>query len=319
MRADRLVSMMLLLQSRGKLRGRELAKRLEVSERTIYRDLDALSSAGVPVYAQRGPNGGVALLDGWRTSLTGLTEAEVQALAVVGAPGALSDIGLSASLRSGLIKLAASLPAVQQRAADHARQRLHIDGTGWFEGQEDVPHLAVLRDAVWRDRRVRLRYRNFDGKTGDLVADPYGLVIKVERWYLVAATPRGPSVFRGSRVEGARLLAKSFTRPPDFDLAAFWTEWCRKFASKRPSYPVTLRVTREGARALRQSRPASEHALLSRVGRGGKTVTIDFERQAIAFAQLVTLGPGVEVIEPPALRLRFREIAGDLRALYGSR
>jgi predicted DNA-binding transcriptional regulator YafY len=319
MRADRLLSLMLILQTRKKMRAAELAERLLVSERTIYRDVDALSAAGVPVYAQRGPQGGIALLEGWRTNLTGLTEPEVRALATVGVPGALSDIGLSESMRSSLIKLAASLPSVQQQAVEHTRARLHIDATGWFQGREAVPHLGVLRDAVWQDRKVRLRYRDFDGRGSELSVAPYGLVIKAERWYLVAATARGPSVFRGSRVSGARLLSVTFTRPPGFDLAAFWQEWCRRFYSKRPSYCVTLRLTRAGQEAVGRVRPPYDQERIRRARRGRdgrKTVTLDFERKTIAVSQLLTLGPGVEVVEPEEMRQTLREIGANLRTLY---
>src|SRR5437867_717079 len=319
MRADRVLSLLLLLQARKRLKAGDLAERLQVSERTVYRDLDALSSAGVPVYAQRGPNGGVALLGEWRTSLTGLTEPEAQALAAVSVPGALSDIGLQESLRSSLIKLAASLPAVQQQAAEHARQRLLIDPTGWFQAKEAVPHLRLLREAVWRDRRVRLRYRNPEGVASERVVDPYGLVIKADRWYLVAGTSRGPSVFRGARVEGARRLAAPFTRPTDFELGAFWRDWCRRFATSRPCYLVTLRLTAEGEEALRRERPGADQERLAaarREGDGRKVAAIDFEREWIAVSQLVPLGRGVEVVEPQGLRDRLRRIAEDLGAVY---
>ena len=319
MRADRLLSLLLLLQARKRLKAGDLAERLQVSERTVYRDLDALSSAGVPVYAQRGPNGGVALLGEWRTSLTGLTEPEAQALAAVSVPGALSDIGLQESLRSSLIKLAASLPAVQQQAAEHARQRLLIDPTGWFQAKEAVPHLGLLREAVWQDRRVRLRYRNPEGVASERVVDPYGLVIKADRWYLVAGTSRGPSVFRGARVEGARRLAAPFTRPADFELGAFWRDWCRRFATSRPCYLVTLRLTAEGEEALRRERPGADQERLAaarREGDGRKVAAIDFEREWIAVSQLVPLGRGVEVVEPQGLRDRLRRIAEDLGAVY---
>jgi len=319
MRADRLLSLLLLLQGGKRLKAREVAERLQVSERTVYRDLDALSAAGVPVYATRGPGGGVALLADWRTSLTGLTEPEAQALAAVSVPGALSDIGLRDSLRSSLIKLAASLPAVQQQAAEHARQRLLIDATGWFQAREAVPHLGLLRDAVWHDRKVRLRYRKPEGEAGDRVVDPYGLVIKAARWYLVAGTKRGPTVFRGARVERARLLAEQFTRPSGFDLGAFWKEWCRQFATRRPRYLVTLRLARQGEEALGQVRPGADQERLAaaRRGRDGwKAVTIDFEREWIAVSQLVALGRGAVVLEPEGLRRRLRTIAADLRAVY---
>ncbi|PTL83954.1 YafY family protein [Vitiosangium sp. GDMCC 1.1324] len=320
MRADRLVSLLMLLQTRQHSTAGELARRLQVSERTIYRDLDALSAAGVPVYTTRGPSGGVALVEGWRTQLTGLTRAEVHALAAVGAPVALEDLGLSAPLRSGLVKLAASLPALQQSVIEYARQRLHVDPSSWFGERERVPHLAVLRDAVWQDHRVRLSYRDFDGHRTRRVVEPYGLVIKADRWYLVAGTERGPSVFRGSRVEGARLLDEKFERPARFDLEAFWKEWCSRFAERRAQYEVELRVTPEGEEALRHIRPPADHARLAQARQardGTKTVTLDFERESIALSQLCMLGRTVEVLEPEALRARLRALSDDLRALYG--
>ncbi|WP_437338980.1 helix-turn-helix transcriptional regulator [Sorangium sp. So ce394] len=325
MRADRLLSLLLLLQQAKsrQLTAEDLARRLQVSARTIYRDLDALSSAGVPVYANRGPNGGIALLEGWQTSLTGLTQAEVQALSAVAAPGALADIGLSAALQSGLIKLSAALPVVQRSMAEHARQRLHVDASGWFQGREVVPHLEVLREGVWQDRKVWLAYRDFDGAASERVVDPYGLVIKAERWYLVAGTTeRGPSVFRGARVEGARLLDEGFARPEGFDLPSCWKAWCERFAERRASYVATLRVTEEGEAALRRIRPSGEHERWGQGKRGRdgtRTVTVDFERESIAVSQIVGLGRDVEAVEPAALRARIEGIAADLRAVYGPR
>lgn len=322
MRADRLVSLIMLLQSRPHWTAGELSRRLQVSERTVYRDLDALSGSGVPVVATRGPGGGVSLMEGWRTQLTGLTRTEVHALAAVGAPGALEDLGLSAPLRSGLVKLAASLPSLQQSVIEYARQRLHVDPSPWFSsGRESVPHLSVLRDAVWQNRRVRLAYRDFDGRRTRRDVEPYGLVIKADRWYLVAGTERGPSTFRGARIEGARLLSATFERPARFELAAFWKEWCARFAERRAQYEVTLRITPEGEEALRPIRSAADQARMAeaRPARDGtKQVTLDFERESIALSQLCTLSRAVEVLAPEALRSRLREMAAELRAVYGT-
>ncbi|WP_224248489.1 helix-turn-helix transcriptional regulator [Hyalangium gracile] len=320
MRADRLISLLMLLQTRQRSTAGALARRLQVSERTIYRDLDALSASGVPVFATRGPKGGVKLVEGWRTQLTGLTRAEVHALAAVSTPSALEDLGLSAPLRSGLVKLAAALPTVQQSVIEYARQRLHVDTSSWFPEREPVPYLAVLRDAVWQDRRIRMEYRDFDGRRSSRVVDPYGLVIKADRWYLVAGTEKGPTGFRGTRIEGVRQLSETFTRPEGFELTAFWKEWCAKFAERRASYEVSLRLTPDGEEALRQIRPPADQARLAESRRerdGTKTVTIDFERESIALSQLCALGRGVEVRAPEALRARLRELASDLRALYG--
>lgn len=313
MRADRLVSLMLLLQDERRHTAEELSRRLEVSPRTIYRDLDALSSAGVPVYAQPGSTGGIGLLPGWRTHLTGLTEPEIQALASAHPIDALDDLGLAGPLRTALVKLAAALPSVQRTAAEHARQRLHIDGSSWFGEKDPVPHLAVLREAVFQDRKVRLAYRDFEGARSTRVVDPYGLVIKGDHWYLVAEDKGVTKVFRGARVEAARMLTDTFARPAEFELRAFWKDWCKRFATQRARYEVTLRLTAEGAEALAAIRPGSERERI----RAG-TVNIDFERLSIALSQLVQLGRGAEVLEPPELRARLGALANDLSALYGT-
>ncbi|NVI99867.1 WYL domain-containing protein [Myxococcus sp. AM009] len=318
MRADRLVSLTLLLQTRPKLTAGELARELQVSERTIHRDLDALSGAGVPVYATRGAAGGVALMEGWRTQLTGFTRTELHALAAVAAPGALDDLGLTSALRSGLVKLAASLPALQQPALEYARQRLHVDASSWFPEREAVPHLATLRDAVWQDRRVSLTYRDFEGKPSRKVVDPYALVIKADRWYLVARTgAEEPRVYRSARVEGARMRPETFVRPARFDLPAFWKAWCSRFAEKRAQYEVTLRLTPE---ALRKIRPRADGVRLVAAplaADGSKTVVVDFEREAIAFGQLCDVGTGFEVLAPEALRTRLLKLATGILAAHG--
>jgi predicted DNA-binding transcriptional regulator YafY len=219
------------------------------------------------------------------------------------------------------VKLAASLPSLQQSVIEYARQRLHVDPSPWFSTErEPVPHLAVLRDAVWQNRRVRLAYRDFDGRRSKRDVEPYGLVIKADRWYLVAGTERGPSTFRGARIDSARLLPSRFERPARFDLAAFWKEWCAQFAGRRAQYEVTLRITPEGEEALRHIWPPAAQARLAEAHPsrdGTKKVTLDFERETIALSLLCSLGRAVEVLAPEALRTRLRTMAADLRAVYG--
>ncbi|MCP3097730.1 WYL domain-containing protein [Myxococcus sp. K15C18031901] len=321
MRADRLVSLMLLLQTRPRMTAGDLARELQVSERTIHRDLDALSRSGVPVYTTRGAAGGVALVEGWRTQLTGLTRAELHALAAIsGAPGGLGALGLSAPLRSGLVKLSAALPALQQPALEYARQRLHVDAASFFAQEEDVPHLGVLRDATWQNRRVSLGYRDFDGKAGRRVVEPYALVLKAERWYLVAGTDKGPRVYRGSRIEAVRLRRETFERPARFDLLAFWRDWCARFAGQRPRYDVTLRLTAQAEATLRRMRPPTDTARFDAGRRerdGRRTATVDFERESIALAQVLEAGPGVEVVEPESLRARLVDLARAVLDTHG--
>ncbi len=178
MRADRLVSILLLLQARGKMTARELSQELEVSQRTVYRDINALSIAGVPVYSEIGPEGGYALIDRYRTSLTGLTAGEVQALSMLNIPAPLADLGLRQQLQSALLKLSAALPADHREAEEKIRQRIHLDSTWWQQGEEQVPHLRTVQEGVWQDRKLLIVYRPFlDIKIEHLV-DPYGLVAK---------------------------------------------------------------------------------------------------------------------------------------------
>lgn len=309
MRADRLLSLTILLQSRRRWRAAELAERLEVSERTIYRDLDALSGSGIPVTSTPGAGGGVELSEDWRTQLSGLTRKELHALATVGEAGALSDLGLLAPLRSAMTKVAVSLPDLQRSAIEHARQRLHVDPSPFFSDREPVIQLELLREAAWRNRRVRLTYRDFDGKQSRRVVDPYGLVVKADRWYLVAGTRKGPTVFRGGRIERAQLLEESFDRPASFDLATFWRQWCTRFREKRASFPVRLRLTTAGADTLRTLRPGTEPIAPGEV-------EVDFEREAIAISQLSFLGGEAEVLAPEDLRARMRTLGEILVGLY---
>lgn len=317
MRADRLLRLLLTLQGRGRHTIPALARRLEVSERTVHRDLEALSTAGVPVVATRGVKGGVSLVEGWRTEVAGLTRSELHALAAIGSTGALGQLGLSGPLRSGILKVAASLPELQRASLEHAQARLLVDTSGWFGGAEEVPHLETLRSAAWQDVRVRLTYADFDGKRTTRVVEPYALVMKANRWYLVAGEERGPAVFRVSRIERARALEETFTRPEEFALEPFWADWCRRFGEKRATYDVTMQVTDAGAAVLASQRPPADRARLE--GRGNRRVTIDFERESIALSQLATIGAGVEVLEPAPLRARLVELARGLAETYRPR
>ncbi len=205
MRADRLLSILLLLQTRGRITAGRLAEMLEVSERTIYRDLDALSAAGIPVYAERGPGGGCALTDGYRTNLTGLTETEIRTLFVPGVHGPLADLGLGRVLEDALLKLMAALPSVHRHDAQRVRQRLLLDAAGWFRGEEPVPYLHTVQEAIWQDRALMLTYRRPDGVNTERLVDPYGLVAKASIWYLVALDRAAAEmrVFRVSRITEA--------------------------------------------------------------------------------------------------------------------
>ncbi len=320
MRADRLLSLLMLLQSRRRVTAQQLAEELEVSERTIYRDLDALSAAGVPIYAMPGPGGGCALLESYRTNLTGLTEDEVQALFMLSIPGPLADLGVSQELKAALLKLSAALPAAYRRDAERARQRIHLDAAGWFQPDEPVPHLRTIQEAVWGDRRLKLTYRRGNGTTSERLVDPYGLVAKAGIWYLVRGLEGRIGVYRVSRIQAAELTEERFERPDGFDLAAYWTEWSAEFEASRPCYPATLRVAPEEVRYLPHFFGEGIHAVIEQAGppdaEGWLTLSLTFETLPIACARVLGMGTMVEVLEPQELRDSVIDMAAKIVAFY---
>jgi predicted DNA-binding transcriptional regulator YafY len=318
MRADRLLAMLFLLQARQRLTARELAERLEVSERTIYRDIDALSASGVPIYAERGPGGGVSLLEGYQTRLTGLTEPEVQALSMFNVPGSLGDLGLSKALETALLKLSAALPAMHRHSAERVRQRVHLDTARWFAPKEKVPHLHALHEAVWEDRRLAIRYCKDNGEVVERLLEPYGLVAKVGIWYVVASTSNGWRVYRVSRVQDAEVLPERFTRDAQFDLVGYWQAWCAAFEESRPRFNVTLRCSMPDAlpRVLGEwVREIVTDAPWDDAGR--KTFSLLFESEMHAVSAVLSLGSLVEVLEPSTLRHAVVRVAHEVLAAYG--
>ena len=241
MRADRLVSLLLLLQARGRMTARALAHELEVSERTIYRDIDALGMAGIPVYGDPGPEGGYSLLDSYRTTLTGLSEGEARALFLLSLPTPLAALGIGQELKATLLKLAAALPAAGARPR-HGCAGAFVDPAWWDAAEEEAPHLPAIQRAVWQDRRLHIAYSTWSIPVIERLADPYGLVAKAGVWHLVCAYGDGIHVHRAARLLDARPVAETFTRPDSFDLAAFWANWCAERGRMRAAYPVTVRV-----------------------------------------------------------------------------
>ncbi len=320
MRADRLLSILLLLQARGRMPARELSRRLEVSERTIYRDLDALGAAGVPVYTERGRHGGCAIVDGYRTDLTGLTGIEARTLFAARAVGYLSDLGLGDAGEAALLKLLAALPDASRRDAERSLARVHLDPDVWFHAPEPVPYLPLLHEAVWQERRLRLTYRRSSGAMTGSMVEPLGLVAKARVWYLVAVEGAPMRVFRVARIQEATLMTERFTRPDGFDLPSFWTTWRADFEHSIPSYPVVVRVAAAamphlqdllGEEVVIHLERASPPDALDR-----RAIPVTFERIDDARRALLGCGVLVEAIEPRELRARLVESAAALSALY---
>lgn len=310
MRADRLISILLLLQMHSRLTARHLAKRLEVSERTIHRDMEALGTAGVPVVADRGVGGGWRLMEGYRANVSGLTEAEVQALFVTRPSRLLADLRLDKASDGALVKLLSVLPAVNRRGAELARQRIHIDVSGWSRSREPVPHLPALQQAVWSDRRVRILYDRGEGCASERLIDPLGLVAKGSVWYLVGRVENDLRSYRVSRIRDAAILDESFIRPPEFDLAAFWEKSAETFRERLPRFNVVARVRHE---ALPLLQAMIRFGAIDTVS--GDQVTMHFDSEEVARVTLLGFGTAVEVIEPEALRTA---IVGDARAVLST-
>jgi predicted DNA-binding transcriptional regulator YafY len=323
MRADRLLSLLMLLQAHGKMTAQTLAEELEVSVRTIYRDIDALSTAGVPVYAERGPGGGCALIDGYRTNLTGLTQDEVQALFMLSVPAALDELGVSQELKAALRKLTAALPAARRSDEERVRQRIYLDWSGRDQPEEPVPHLRTMQQAVWQDRKLHLTYRLQLGphiEQFEWLVNPYGLVAQAGVWHLVYARTGQIYVHRVSRVLGARIAAEYFERSADFDLAAFWKAWCAEHKENRPHYPVTARVSPALIHYLSQYFGERIRDEIARAGppdtEGWITLTLPFETIWDARERILGFGRAVEVLEPEPLRESVIDFAAQIVALY---
>jgi predicted DNA-binding transcriptional regulator YafY len=321
-RASRLVSMLLLLQTRGSVTAPELAEALEVSVRTVYRDVEALSEAGVPVYTETGCRGGVRLVDGYHTRLTGLTTQEAEALFLAGGRGAADELGLGTVLAAAQLKVLAALPPELRSRAARVRERFHVDAPGWFGAGQPAPHLATVAEAVWGERRLDVRYRRAD-RDVQRVLDPLGLVLKGGVWYVLARAGRRHELrtYRVSRLQSARVRPERFERPPDFDLAASWSAASAGFDASRLRVDVVARVTPFALPRLREVlEPASANAAIASAGPpeadGRMRIACKVEHVDYAHDSFLRLGAGIEVLEPPALRRRLAETVAALGAVY---
>jgi predicted DNA-binding transcriptional regulator YafY len=292
----------LLLQAHGRMSGRELAKRLEVSMRTLHRDMDALSTAGVPIFALRGVRGGWQLDEDWRTQVPGLDESELRAL-LMAQPRVIGDARLAAAAESALSKLLASLPTSMREKAASIQQRLFVDTTGWRGTPENLSMLPIVQDAVSRDLKLSIRYAKTSRECVERIVDPLGLVAKSGTWYLVANTPAGFRTFRVSRIEEAKLLNKPSERPADFDLAKYWRSSAQRFRDGWPHYDVTMRLSPDAAKQMKRWHNATEDGQ-GPDAEGWTTMRVQFDDEEQACFLILAQGARVDVIDPVNLRER---------------
>jgi len=303
MRADRLVSILLWLQVRGQTSSAELAERMEVSERTIHRDMDALTTAGIPVRAVRGRHGGWLLPEEYRTAPRWLSADEVGALAVLSPATTLAALGIDDEARSAWLKLQAALPPPQRAQAALRHERIHIDASSWKPSDERLDWLALLHHAVIEGKPLWIRYVRADGSGSERVVGPLGLVARGNTWYMVATVEDQVRTYRVSRIDAAAIRVGAVTRPPDFDLAAWWESSKVALRDRVPRYPVTLRVADA---ALPDLRARASWARIADTGPldedGWRTVDVRFELERDAIAAVLALGDRCEAVAPDGLR-----------------
>ena len=310
MRAERLIAVMMALQRTGAMTAGELANRLDVSVRTIFRDIDALSTMGVPVYTEAGRGGGIRLLEGYSSDLTGLSSGEAEALALIASPASVVR-DLAAPTLSALDKFAAAVPSMHQLRAQHARGRLLFDTKPWFRSLDASPVLDELRNHIWKDEVIAIDYKRSDGQSGEYRVEPYALVVKVATWYLIGHVKQEIRVFRVSRIGAIRPQpGATFVRDPKFDLQKFWREWCERFEKNPPnSFQVELEISARGRKHLLDTFGDWFRTRLTPLGeryRGMKPVTLDLEREDTALRLLFDLGPEARIVHPATLRAKLR-------------
>lgn len=317
MRANRLLSILLLLQSRGRLTAQALAEEFEVSVRTVYRDIDELSAAGVPVYADRGPGGGFALLDGYRTRLTGMTAGEAETLLLAGLPGPAADLGLAEPLAAARLKLLAAVPQAAGEGAARVGDRFHLDPVDWYRRAEPPPHLPAIARAVWGQRRLVIRYESWSATVRRTV-DPLGLVLKAGAWYLMARIGADIRTYKVAKVLDLDVLPDGFDYPAGFDLAAQWQESLRRFARELrraeavllvspEALPLIDRLGADAAEAVQRAEPDAA---------GWRQATVPIEGVGHASRLLLGFTDLIEVLDPPELRRALADGACRVVRLY---
>ncbi|HEX4159171.1 MAG TPA: WYL domain-containing protein [Rhizomicrobium sp.] len=306
MLASRLLSILMLLQVRGRMSARELAAEFEVSVRTIHRDIDQLSAAGIPVYADRGRSGGFALLDGYRTKLTGLTQPEAEALFLAGLPGPAAQLGLADMLSAARLKLLAALPAHVQPAAERIASRFHLDPAPWFRAGDPQTCLQTVAHAVWNAAALKFNYRTAGRHEARLVrVRPLGLVLKAGTWYLVGQTGKAIRTYRVANIENAEVTDESFERPKNFDLATHWAKACHDYEEGLWRAHADVRLSPKGVALLALLGSHVEQAARETAkpdADGWVRCTIPIETDAHGVRELMRLCEDMELIGPPALR-----------------
>jgi predicted DNA-binding transcriptional regulator YafY len=320
MRADRLISLLMLLQSNRKMTARQLASTLEVSTRTIYRDIDALSFAGIPIYGETGPGGGFGLVDSYRTTLTGLSDLERQALFMVSIPAPLSQLGFGDELRTALLKLSAALPDTSRDESERVHQRIFLDSTWWNQTVGTLPYLQELYKAIWDDHPIRISYQFVGNFTFEQIVDPYGLVAKAGIWYLVYKYHGRIRVLTVKELTDVSIISETFMRSSDFNLQLFWKDWCKQQELSQKFYTTIAFVNSKILPQIKNEfggpKLLKDDKYLDHKRPGWVAVELAFRSLPDARTRLLPFGGSIEVLIPLPLRLSLQDYAKQISAVY---
>lgn len=321
MKSSRLLSILLLLQTRGRMTAQQLADELEVSVRTIYRDVESLHEAGIPLYGDAGPAGGYQLLAGYRTRLTGMTAGEAEAMFLAALPGPAAELGLGSVMAAAQLKVRASMPPELADRSGRIQQRFHLDAPGWYDDGDSSPFLPSVADAVWNQRRLQVLYRRWTQPT-DVARTiaPYGIVLKSGRWYAVAECAGRVNTYRVNQILELEALDEPFERPEDFDLPGYWRQQVAEFRTRLVQGEARIRLSPAGRQRLGETMASdvvtAVDATAADDGAGWVTATVPIESTTHAHGEFLKLGAEVEVLEPLELRERIAATAAALAALY---
>jgi predicted DNA-binding transcriptional regulator YafY len=316
LRADRLLSILTMLQTHGTLTAGELAQKLAVTERTIYRDVIALSAAGVPIYTIKGPGGGIGLVEEFRSGLIGLKPNEVEALFMLEIPQTLEQLGVGETIRKAFLKLSATLPDSKKKTETKTHPKIMMDALDWNQTQETVPWLKTCQEALQKNRMLEIIYRSEFNTNLEIVADPIGLVAKSQRWYLVILRGEHYRTLQVSRIRSARIRNQSFEYPHVFDLATYWKKWCSEQKENHTGYQIQVRVTANLAKILSDHRPVTLMTPPMQDNSPWQELTLEYESFEEARRMVLSYGGAIEVLEPLALRRSVQDFAKQIAKLY---
>jgi predicted DNA-binding transcriptional regulator YafY len=310
----------MLLQTHEKMTAQELSKAMEVSPRTIYRDITALNIAGIPVYTDRGPGGGIALVDSYRTTLTGINEDEAKALFMMSIPEALNDLGMSDNLKTALLKMAAALPSHQKTVMSETQQRIYLDSSGWIPSEKPLPHLEIINRAIWGDKLILVIYQGHFNARIECEIEPYGLVSKQNVWYLVGVVEDYIRVIKIKDILEVTVLNENFSREKYFDLVLEWKKWCKANQDHRSVFTAKIMVAPELIQHLKLYLRANTDYQIVETNQNNENgwveVSIIFENFFQARECILSMGRAAQVVEPEPLKLSIIDFAEQIRDFY---